>query len=788
MNATGVYLSTLFAFLSPLLANPTMSQRSEYLSLFDMNMFQWDHETATRYIDSLLEQSASLSRNYPHSPFAKDTKTVAETLVKYMRKKDVILQDYRSPKNELAIEHVATRHIVGSKITLGDFYNSLGFVISIIERLDERVTPWSNEIEEVLFYGKILIRFCKLCLILHHHFFRPLDSRRLGHKDVERGGLPATACIVWGKMGPTIHAIVREEAQDGQGYMLGTSIPYPTEFSSGHLRVLLTEMRQRDVLDAIPSAADIELEPDAPYGVGPCAEQPIFTSIAMPSVPARSGSFKGIAVDILAARGLQNDGDVPYRLFKPACNVCMKVATAANLNYEDKVRDIRKLKLSVKEIQTPLQADHHVTDKPPQPLVNYSLAKKVPRARESALNTTQTAYSVHVDSARTTAPQPRRSHELSEPAPIHSSVTTPWQQKYPQAGPNNETTSNDDDDDEDAATYTSQRYYPGSLSSYAPQGSASLPPFGQTGSAPPSSRAHAHSNISQEGNVTDSGFPQRQYSNHRSRPPTRHASERHAQYRSALDGRNTVSGMSASQRPPVGYPQVTPEEHVTSTSMIRQEHSQAVEPHPPQHSRHRIRPGSLVPQPTYTDDNSLETAMDNLNIQNPQFAIPPQAHSTTNYAYPQMYPGMPTISPYPPFPQPQMHNYPAFLDPSSLPGPSTSSSPLSTQPLPGYEWSNNGYYDQSSPQGDPFATTPGTQAHATATLHQQNSPLASQWTQGHYISSSGQSQTSSSHSLSHASSNLRTRDYQDSNTRGSQQKKSSKPSNTGSSSYYTDNR
>lgn len=105
-----------------------------------------------------------------------------------------------------------------------------------------------------------------------------VDPRKRPSKDtLDRAGLPATACIVWGDMGPSFQTKTQEEVDDGRSHVFSASLPYPNRIHmDGKLRKALQLLRRHNLLNAIPSLEDIEGGINRP-AFGDCAEHVPFT-------------------------------------------------------------------------------------------------------------------------------------------------------------------------------------------------------------------------------------------------------------------------------------------------------------------------------------------------------------------------------------------------------------------------------------------------------------------------------------------------------------------------------
>lgn len=152
------------------------------------------------------------------------------------------------------------------------------FIVSIIERPDEKSLPQRNQ--EVQFYGRLLLRFCKVCILAQSHLFPVSYRRRTTSEEQDRAGLPVTACIIWGDMGVSYQARVRPEVGNGRTYIVSTSLPYPNrdESRQGRLRQALCQLRRDDFVGAIPSLQAVEPAAGVKPSFGHCAEHSTFVA------------------------------------------------------------------------------------------------------------------------------------------------------------------------------------------------------------------------------------------------------------------------------------------------------------------------------------------------------------------------------------------------------------------------------------------------------------------------------------------------------------------------------
>lgn len=123
--------------------------------------------------------------------------------------------------------------------------------------------------ENSQFYKALLLRFCRLCIILQERFFLNPDDPEDKYR-----GIPTMACLMWGDMGRPHHSKVRPElkGEGNQGHVITTSIPYMTFYDANRLRGDLCRLRANDLKGALPSVT-LPVH-DTPPTWGHCAEHP----------------------------------------------------------------------------------------------------------------------------------------------------------------------------------------------------------------------------------------------------------------------------------------------------------------------------------------------------------------------------------------------------------------------------------------------------------------------------------------------------------------------------------
>lgn len=148
-------------------------------------------------------------------------------------------------------------------------YNYLGFVFTILEQRRDTSLPEED------FYKTLILKFCKLCNILHAARF--YDEEHDNNKHYTPG-IPKMACIIWGDMGPPHHSELRIPLQGGRGYIVTTSIPYMVGFDAVNMRGQLLNLRANDLQNALHGFPGVVLpERTQKPTWGHCAEHPGVT-------------------------------------------------------------------------------------------------------------------------------------------------------------------------------------------------------------------------------------------------------------------------------------------------------------------------------------------------------------------------------------------------------------------------------------------------------------------------------------------------------------------------------
>lgn len=134
----------------------------------------------------------------------------------------------------------------------------------------ERKANISREDEN--FYQNLILKFCKICIILQDTFFVDTKKQNIS------AGIPTMACIMWGDIGHPHHSRVRPElkGEGNQGHVLSTSIPYMTFLDKNRLRTQLRRLREDDLQQALPSGVSLPVLDKSPSW-GNCAEHPAVT-------------------------------------------------------------------------------------------------------------------------------------------------------------------------------------------------------------------------------------------------------------------------------------------------------------------------------------------------------------------------------------------------------------------------------------------------------------------------------------------------------------------------------
>lgn len=201
-----------------------------------------------------------------------------------------------------------------------------------------------------------MLKFAKLCGLARSLLFPPQKDYKFGSDfDSIKAGIPLTACIVWGEMGPSFQTQTRVEVKDGQSFILGTSIPWPNRPRiDSVLRKQLFTIRHKEFFAAFPELLGIDTGPDASPGYGHCAEHGAWlmyvplqyfwvylTQYAMRlyslfSLATRNGEYEGLAVDIPTAQNLSSLEHVDMKIFKRACPRCLLAIENMHMSYKDR--------------------------------------------------------------------------------------------------------------------------------------------------------------------------------------------------------------------------------------------------------------------------------------------------------------------------------------------------------------------------------------------------------------------------------------------------------------------